>query len=149
MTALDIPNGAWIFVGDGRKAVVFQNQGDETLPDFRVVEFHERRSPGTRDQGTDRPGRAYSSAGRRSAVEQTDWHHVDEVRFVSEMADLLYQAAHAGAFDKLVLVAPAKVLGQLRDELHQEVTKRVIAEVGKDLVNLEVGEVEKHLTARG
>ena len=149
MTARSIPNGAWIFVGDGRKAVVFQNHGDETMPDFRVVEFHERRSPGTRDQGSDRPGRAYSSGGRRSAVEQTDWHHVDEVRFVSEIADLLYQAAHTGAFDKLVLVAPPKVLGQLRDELHQEVTKRVVGEVGKDLVNMEVAEVERLLTGRG
>jgi protein required for attachment to host cells len=50
-----------------------------------------------------------------------------------EIAEALYQMEHAHEFDELVVVAPPKMLGDLRAALHPEVTQCIVAEVAKDL----------------
>ena len=42
-----------------------------------------------------------------------------------------------------MLVAPPKVLGMLREDMHKEVTDRVVAEIGKNLTGHPVAEIEK------
>ena len=51
----------------------------------------------------------------------------------AQVANLLYQMEHAHKFDELVMVAPPKMLGDLRARLHREVADCVIAEVARDL----------------
>ncbi len=55
--------------------------------------------------------------------------------------------AHAGKFDRLVLVASPQVLGNLRDEMHKEVSDRIIAEIPKTLTNHPIDEIEKLVKA--
>lgn len=47
-----------------------------------------------------------------------------------------------GRFSELVLVAAPPVLGEMRKELHKEVSDRIIGEVDKDLTNHPVHEIE-------
>ena len=69
----------------------------------------------TSEQGTDAPGRSINSVGaRRSAMEQTDWHEQDEERFLTELSKRLNAAVMAGEAKSLVLVAPPRALGVLR-----------------------------------
>ena len=69
----------------------------------------------TRELGTDRPGRSYSSVGHgRSAVEQTDWHDQAEQAFLTELAQHLDAAVAAGKVKSLIMVAPPRALGVLR-----------------------------------
>ena len=60
------------------------------------------------------------------------------------MTTSLSRAGTAAAIS-IVLVASPMILGELRDKLHQEVTKRVVAEVDKTLTNHPVDEIEKIL----
>ncbi len=147
-TALRITHNAYVFVGDGRKALLLRNEGDAQYPNLKTEQVFENHNPPTRDQGTDKPGRSYASVGaRRSAMEQADWHELDEQRFAKDIADMLQVAVREKQIEALVIAAPPKILAELRKSMHQEVEKRVIAEVDKDLTNLPLHEIEKVLTA--
>jgi protein required for attachment to host cells len=45
----------------------------------------------------------------------------------------------------IVIVAPPRTLAELRHALHADVKSRIVAEIGKDLTKLPIGEIEKHL----
>jgi len=144
---LRIPHDAWILVGDGEKALVLRNEGDEDYPDLRTLNVFAQENPPTHEQGSDRPGRmADNGAGQRSAVQDADWHTLAKHQFAKDVAHRMYAAAHAGKFAKLVVVAPPLVLGDLRKEWHSEVADRVIAEIDKTLTNHPIGKIEKVLT---
>ncbi len=144
-----LENKAWVLVADGEKALFFENEGSQAMPDFKVVREMEQDNPATSEQGTDSPGRMHDSGpNQRSSVEQTDWHRLAEERFAKDAAQLLYKYAHKNRFKKIVLCAAPKILGELRKELHQEVTERVIGEVPKTLTNHPVDKIEKLLSNR-
>lgn len=144
--SLAIDHNAWVMVGDGRKALFLRNEGDAVHPNLQVISVLAQDNPKTHEQGAERPGRTHSSVGeRRSAVGQTDWHHLEEQRFVKDIAEALYTAAHAGKYSKLVIAAPPVALGDLRKALHKAVTDCIVAEVAKDLTNLPPHEIERVL----
>lgn len=87
-----------------------------------------------------------NAGGPRSAMEQTDWHQLAEDRFAIEVAAKLYKAAHAGRFDKLVVVAPPKALAVLRKEWRKEVASCIVAELAADLTHLPMGDLDRYFT---
>jgi len=158
--AIRIPADALVLVGDGAKALFLRNVGTEQAPHLQVENVLSHDNPATREQGTDRPGRQGVDATRggatpggrgataRSAIEQTDWHRLEEARFAKQIADGLYLAAHAGRYQHLVVVAPPATLGELRKQFHQEVSDKVVAEVAKDLTGHEIAHIERLLTGQ-
>ncbi|PVB61539.1 host attachment family protein [Labrenzia sp. 011] len=139
-----LKHGGWVVVADGAKALFLRNEGDEKFPNLEIFRKEEQDNPPSRDQCTDRPGRKSDGPqGHRSAVAETDWHQLAEDNFASDLADILYKRAHKGDFSQMVLVAAPSVLGQIRKELHKEVNARILAEIGKDLTNHPVDEIEK------
>lgn len=141
-----LPQNAWVVVADGEKALFLVNDGDEIDMNLRVLRKDEHENPAARDWATDRPGRFNDGPNvQRSAVQETDWHRLEKERFASDVAERLYKAAHAGAFDALAIVASRVVLSQLRDEMHQEVAGRIVLEVPKVLTNHPLDEIETHL----
>ena len=147
MNKLRIPHNALVFVGDGRKALFLRNEGDEKFPNLRIEQVFEDENPSSHEQGTDRPGRVAESAatGRRSAVEPTDWHQIEEHRFARRVAAAMEQMVRASKAKALVVVAPPRTLADLRDAFHADVKACVIAEIHKDLTKHPVWEIEKHL----
>jgi len=147
-TALSIPHDGYVFVGDGRKALLLRNDGTALAPSLKTEQVFEIDNPPTREQGTDKPGRSFASVGgRRSAMEQADWHELEEQRFAKDIADTLQVLVREKNIEALVIAAAPSFLASLRKSLHQEVEKRVIAELDKDLTNQPVNEIEKLLTA--
>lgn len=146
-----IPHDALVLVGDGTRAVFFRNRGSVQQPRLVVEHILEQQNPPTRAQGTDRPGRrAGGDAGTlRSAIEETDWHQLGEERFAQEIADRLYRSAHANQFQRLIIVAPPKVLGALRKTLHKAVLERLEAEVPKELAGYSVPSLCSELASWG
>jgi protein required for attachment to host cells len=142
-----LPHDALVFIGDGRKALFLRNAGDEKMPDLRTERVFSDENPATHDQGTDRPGRGVESGGthRRSSVEQTDWHHLEEHRFAERVAKALEDVVRAGHVPAVLIVAPPKTLGDLRKAFHPDVKAKIIAEVDKDLTGHPVSEIETHL----
>jgi protein required for attachment to host cells len=143
-----VPHNALLLVGDGQKALFLRNKGNARHVDLVVERILARDNPPTREQGSDRPGRSSASLGAgRSAMEEADWHHLAKERFAGELADALYLHAHANLFDKLVIIAPPKILGNLRKAFHPEVAERVAAEIPKELTSHPVAEIERLVAA--
>lgn len=141
-----IKHGTWILIADGEKALFLRNIGDEMDFNLEVVRKDEQDNPPTREQGTERPGRFNDGPSvQRSAVGDTDWHALEKDRFAGDMADRLYRLAHRGVFDSLVIAAPPRLLGSLREALHPEVRARVVAEIAKTLTNEPLDKLESHL----
>ena len=146
-THISIPAGALVLVGDGRKALFLRNKGTPLHANLVTERVLEQHNPPTREQGSDRPGRTHSSDGvSRSALEQTDWHQLAEDRFAAEIAEALYRSRHTHRFEHLIVVAPPKVLGNLRAAFHKEVASRIVAEVPKDLTARPVSELAELLS---
>ena len=145
---LPISHNALVLIGDGHKALFLRNKGTAQQVRFEVEQILKQDNPATREQGTDRPGRSSSSVGEaRSAMEEVDWHHIAKERFAGEIAEALYRHAHGNHFDKLVVIAPAKVLGNLRQAFHAEVADRIVGEIPKELTSHPIPEIEKLVTA--
>lgn len=139
-----LKHDGWLVIADGEKALFLRNEGDEKYPNLNVFREFEHENPPDREQGTDAPGRFNDASGtHRSSVQETDWHQLEKDRFAKELSDRLYKHAHKGKFSELILVAPPKVLGEMRKDLHKEVADKVIAEVDKDLTNHPVDQIEK------
>ena len=98
---IKLPEGAWVLVADGEKALFMRNVTDAQDPMFEIVREKKQDNPPDREQGTDSPGRkADTGVGQRSAMEETDWHQIAKERFADEIAERLYKYAHAGRFDR-------------------------------------------------
>lgn len=152
---MQIPNNALVVVADGRRMLFLRNTGDDEFPNLQVETVREQENPSTADQGTDEPGSAFSNPGsghqgssfgggasHRSGYEQTDFHQLEEDRFAGETAEMLKKRALKNGFDKLIVVAPPRTLGELRKHYHKTVEQRIVGEVNKDLTTHPVSEIE-------
>lgn len=143
-----LKHNCWVLVADGEKALFLKNEGTAVEPDLSVVHEVLEPNPPTNAQGSDRPGRFNDGPSpHKSAMEETDWHRVAKERFAGEIATRLYDHAHRGDFDELVVIAPPLVLGELRKQYHKEVGVRVVAEVSKTLTNWPIPKIVKALAA--
>ena len=142
-----IPHDSIVFVGDGRKALFLRNDGDEKFANFVTEDVFVDDNPATREQGTDRPGRGFASAGspRRSAMEPTDWHDLEEHRFAERVSKALERLTRERKAPALAIAAPPRTLADLRAALASDVKAKVVLELNKDLTNMPVWEIEKHV----
>jgi protein required for attachment to host cells len=148
MSNVLVRRGDWVVVCDGKKALVLENVGDTKILNLKAREVHEEPDAKTREQGTDAPGRSINSIdSRRSAMEQTDWHDQEEERFLQRLASHLDEEVNAGNAKAVIMVAPPRALGVLRQAYSQSLRNVLRAEIDKDFVRMPVDEIEKHLAA--
>ena len=143
------PTKSWIVIADGARARILENTGPgQGLTPLPAEEMHHSHKP-SRDINADRPGRSHDRMGpqRHSMEPPTDAHREEKRRFAEELAELLNTAARLNSYDRLVLVAPAKTLGDLRQALGKEAAARVDGELAKDLTPVPDYELASHLGA--
>jgi protein required for attachment to host cells len=146
--SVKIEQGEWVIVCDGAKALFLQNAGDSKFPNLQTREVMEQEVPPTSELGTDKPGRSHSSVGPgRSAVQQTDFHTQQEEEFLRSIMAKLDAAAKAGQMKAIILVAPPRALGVLRQHYTHALKQAIRDEVQKDYVKMPIYEIEKHLAA--
>lgn len=148
MSGLSIREGEWVVVCDGAKALILENVGDSKFLNLKTRDVFEHKAKATHELGADKPGRSNSSVGPgRSSVTQTDWHAQEEESFLADLAAKLDHAVTAHEVKTLVVVAPPRALGFLRQAYGHGLKAAVRAEIDKDLVKMPVHEIEKYLTA--
>ncbi len=140
----------WFVVTDSARAQFYMlNENANGLVHIQKENLvaAEARLP-ARELKSDKPGRTFASTGsgvRHSIEPHHDYHKMEKHKFIVAVADALHKAAAAGEFDKLVLVAPSRSLGELRAALSDQVQARVAAELGKDLTKHPAEELWEHL----
>ena len=137
----------WILVADGTQAAVYGNDGPGQgiyrveKQDFAIDLPHR-----VGDIMSDQEGRNVSVAGGHHPFgPRTDPRRHLEAEFLRTVAGALEEAAQAKKFDRLVLVAAPRALGDLRSELAPHAAATVTMELDKDLVHLSERDLEKHL----
>jgi protein required for attachment to host cells len=140
----------WIVVADGARARFFtaSEDGSKLVPagSSDMVAPSSRRP--ARDLKSDKPGRSYSSSrsGVRHALEPPhDYHKLEKHRFSAALAKALDEATESKAFDRLVLVAPHRSLGELRGLLSARVKRRISQEIPKELTNQTAAQLWRQL----
>lgn len=147
MPKVGLENGSWVLVCDGRKALLLQNAGDRKYPKLETRKVYEHSDRPTHELGTDVPGRTFSGKdGRRAAVEPKDLQRLSEEAFLKQVANDLnaYVAGHK--IEDLLLVAPARALGMLRQDISAAVRASVRAELARDYLRSPIYEIEQRLS---
>jgi protein required for attachment to host cells len=143
-----IPRLAWVVVCDGVKALFLRNDGNAEKLNLVTLSVDFQPEPAAHDMGSDRPGRVHQSQGdSRSAIETPDMHDAAEAQFLVGVAAQIDHAVQEHKVKKLVLIAPPKALGILRQNLAPASKAVIIHELGKDLARLPIPEIERHLSA--
>jgi protein required for attachment to host cells len=137
----------WYVIADGGRArfVARDESGAfRTVVSFVAAELHER----SHDLGLDHPPRVKESANAaRHAIEpRRDLHQAAKEDFVKLVAEQLDEEHGRGQFDRLVLVAPARVLTELKEKLSKPIAKIVVSDLQKDLTKIPDHDLTEHLT---
>lgn len=133
---MKITHGTLVMALDGRKMLLMRNAGDVPHPSLETIAEQEAENPRSSEQGSDRPGRSFSSSGpRRSAVGDTDWHEQAERRFATDAVETLSEVQAREDASVIVLAAPS-VLGVFRKQCPKALGEHIVAEIDKDVVNL-------------
>jgi protein required for attachment to host cells len=138
----------WVLVADATHATVYVNDGPErglNPADSPVFAADVPRY--TREAVSDREGRSWGAGGvgRHGMDAPTDPKRHAEATFAREVALAIGEAAQEKKFDRLILVASPKTLGDLRAELPKQARDRVTHELPKDLVHLDSHGLARHL----
>jgi len=139
-----IPHDSYVLVADGAKMLFFRNEGDADNPNLTVLAAEQQPDPADRDIKSDAAGQKPGSPGMggASSAGEADFHRQAEDRFAAEAADRINRAALANEFEKLIIVAPPRTLGELRKHYHKQVEGRIAAEIAKDLTGHPVDRIE-------
>jgi protein required for attachment to host cells len=135
----------WIVAADASRARILQVADRERLvevedlvnPEGRLHNREINTDAKGRFAGPDRPG------GHSSDDEERTVDHYNEL-FAKRVADYLEKARTDRRYERLVVVAAPKMLGQLRQELDKEVEKLLVGEVPKDLAWFNARDIERY-----
>lgn len=130
-----LSNGStWFLVADGRRARVFSEarRGAEL-----EVEDSFDIGPDELYDPQDRPPRSFdrAGAGRHAMDKGRSLHEQEEHNFLRRVATRIADAEKHNQFDHLVVAAPPRALGQLRELLPHAAQQRIVAETAKDLID--------------
>jgi protein required for attachment to host cells len=96
-------------------------------------------NPPSHIQGDDNPGRSFASASstqHHSMTPRKDPHRQGKTEFAKVAIDMLGKAHAAHEFASLVIIAPPKILGDIRKLMPPALEKSLIGDLAKDLLKL-------------
>lgn len=139
----------FVLVIDGGRARVFRNDGPgrglETVDELTRERAGVRHA---RDLGSDRPGRGFAKAkahARHSYEPKVPLNRADERVFFGAMVTALDAARRKKRFSRLVVVAPPRVLGEIRALMPEPLSRTVLGEIKRDLTRAPLEDVARHV----
>jgi protein required for attachment to host cells len=138
-----LPHDALVLVTDGRKYVLFRNDGDAARLNLQTDRHDEQPNAKDRDLHTDAPGTQNQRFGHaRPAMDETDFHQQAEDRLAKQIAKTLNARALAGQIEALAVIAPARTMGILRLHWHERLSRRIVGEITKEMVDRPTPDIE-------
>ena len=133
----------WVVVADARAARIFRftdKNGEWTLHDTIMGD-----GSGHPDQTAHSGSKASEHKGALHGHGEQNPKETQERRFAHTLAHVLERGHASNAFAKLALVAPPKLLGELRENLSRGLQAASIAEIHKDYTHCGVEELMRLL----
>lgn len=134
----------YIVVADAARARIFTRDALELAEQESMVHAAGRLHEG--DLITDRRGadvhESMSTTSRSSGEEGAASRHENEL-FAKEVVQRLYTARVDNRMEKLIMVAPPKFLGLLREKLDNPTQKLVIHTLSKDLSKASLSDIQE------
>lgn len=124
-----VPTNALIVVADGTQASYFRNTGTSDIKLEKMPALA--------------PAANKSHAG--SLPTETSPNEKGEANFAKHVAEDLYARVHQGGVKAVVLIADPQTLGQIRPNLHKEVTQLLTGELHKTLTHSSIADIESTL----
>jgi len=117
-----IPHGTLVAVADGSGLALYRNAGTETALDLSPLpapklNAHSKDAGKRHRSSTANPGRSV----------------LEEDSLAAAVAEWLNHQAIEGKFERFVVVAPPKFLGEIRRNYHKVFETRLLGELAKDL----------------
>lgn len=156
----------WFLVADGETAQVYVRSRDEIkIPMQGNAKHHHyaqeaeprmipvpdmhwtAESLAGFEAGNHQLGRVFESgnAARHSVAPHMDIHEELKLRFMHTVAEQVRTAYTNKSFDYIVLIAPPRLLGELKKNLEPHILGRVLAELPKELTGCNGGELLGHI----
>lgn len=138
--------GLCFVIADGEHARFVEADQFNVLRTTRSFDSAAAHRP-SHEVASDRPGRSFESArpGSHGVAPRHDPHMLEKTKFADFIADEIGVAAGEGAFERLVLVAPAHCLEEIEDELDSRTAGMVVGRLAKDLIKTPDHELSPHL----
>ncbi|GAB2717575.1 host attachment protein [Halomonas garicola] len=133
----------YIVVADAARARIFTRDALKLAEQENLVNAEGRLHEG--DLVTDSPGASVHESASSTARSSDEGSALDNARevFAKQVADRLYTARIDNSMDKLIIVAPAKFLGLLREKLDASTQKLVIHTLTKNFSKAAVEEIQE------
>ncbi len=138
----------WVLIADAGRARVLENLGPgKGLSPVDGLASESNLPSTTNEIVADRQGRSFesSSSTRHPMEPRTDPRQQMKRGYLEMLADQLDEKLQAGAFDRLVVVAPPQALGMLRAAFTDRVKAAVSSELAKDLTKTPDHDLGSHL----
>lgn len=140
----------WIVVARSDGASIYTaSRPTGPLEEVATLE-HPESALRNRDLRTDRPGRAFDSAGagRHAMSGEVEPATQEALRFARQLADELRDGRVANRYDTLYLVAAPEFLGHLREALDEDTRACVRFELDKNLAHEGARDIRRRLPER-
>ncbi len=137
----------WVAVSDGARYRIFScRRLGGPLKEIVSGASADAQTP-TRDLGSERPGRNQASPrqARHAFANKVDWHDQAEKQLAHDVAVRLNQGYARKAFQRLVLIAPPKTLGDIRADLQLKGLGDNLIDLDKDLTHFSEHELKGYL----
>lgn len=137
----------WILLADSSHARVFLNEGvGQGVSPIAEGTFDAPVLP-TREINADKPGVSFDSVGegRHRMQPTTDPNRQVKLAFAKRLVSFLEQANNKQKYDRLILIAPPRMLGDLRSALPAKIGNLVYGKLDKDLMHISERDLPDHL----
>ena len=135
----------WVVVADAHGARIFAFE--EKNGPWTLIEEVKGDGTGSPDQSRDFGTKASQHKGALHGHGEQNPKETGERRFAHTLAHMLERGLADNAFGHLALVAPPKLLGDLRENVSRSLQARLVAQVHKDYVHFSPEELKVHLRA--
>ena len=132
---MNLPSNSLVAVVDGEVLRLYRNTGTATEVALSAVDL-----PPLEERSVGAPGRISTSANPNDKTLEEDGHAMS-------VAQALNNWALKNKFDKLVVIAAPKTMGELRKHWHKEVEGAIIGETTKTLTGHSTDDIIKTIDA--
>ena len=133
----------WILVADGSKAKILKRENHSLVHVFPTYHVDDMVAP--LDKDSSRLGRVQESheITRHAYSPQEEYKDIRKKEFIKKMSEIMNK--NLTEYDRLVIIAPAERLGEMRVHLTDAAKEKVIREIDKDLVKASLEDVYKYV----